>query len=100
MLYLFAVIFGLSYGGIDPPIAALIGEVFGLRHIGVIMGVLVIGWSVGAGIGPALAGYIFDISGNYASAFLIGMVAMLIAAALILSVTQPGQQSPTLAEDW
>ena len=88
MLYLFGIIFGLGYGGIDPPVAALIGEAFGLRNIGVIMGVLVISWGTGAAIGPALAGYLFDISGNYVSAFLIGMVAMVIAAVSILLVTQ------------
>jgi len=86
-LYLFGIIFGLSYGAIDPPIVALIGDVFGLRHIGVIMGALVVGWSAGAAIGPALAGYIFDVNGNYVFAFLVGVVAMIVAAVLIFSVT-------------
>lgn len=89
MLYVFVVVFGLSYGGIDPPVIALIGDVFGMHHIGVIIGVLVVGWSAGAAIGPALAGYIFDVSGNYVFAFLAGTIAMLIAAVLILSVTGP-----------
>ena len=96
-LYVFAVIFGLSYGGIDPPVVALIGDIFGLRHIGVIMGVLVVGWSVGAAIGPALAGYIFDVSGNYDFAFLVCMAAMLIAAVLVLLVRGPGRQALPLS---
>lgn len=86
-LYLFGVIFGLSYGAIDPPVVAIVGDIFGLRHIGVILGGLVVGWSAGAAIGPALAGYIFDVSGNYVFAFLVGAVAMLIVAGLIFSVT-------------
>jgi MFS family permease len=91
MLYLFGVLFGLSYGGVDPPIAALIGDVCGLRHIGMIMGVMVIGWSAGAAAGPALAGYLFDMTHNYVLAFLSGMVAMVIAAFLTLLVIRPGR---------
>lgn len=97
MLYLFGIIFGLSFGGLDPPLIALIGDVFGMRHIGVIIGVLVVGWNAGAAIGPALAGYTFDVSGNYAFAFLAGMIAMLIAAVLILLVTQPKRGAQTLS---
>jgi MFS family permease len=89
LLYLFGIIFGFAYGGFAPPITVLIGEVFGLRNFGLIMGVLVIGWGLGAALGPFLAGYIFDISGNYVYAFLIGVVAMLTAAGLIFSVTRP-----------
>lgn len=88
LLYLFSVIFGLSYGGIDPPIVALIGDAFGTRHMGVILGVLVVGWSAGGAAGPALAGYIFDVSGNYVYAFLAAMVAMVIATILIFLVRQ------------
>lgn len=56
MLQLFAVFFGFFYGALDPPITAFVGEVFGLRHIGVIMGVFVTAWSTGAAIGPGLGG--------------------------------------------
>lgn len=89
MFYLFAVIFGLSSGGAGPPIAAQCGNIFGLRHIGLIMGVLNAGWAIGGALGPASGGYIFDISGSYTPAFLAGMVAMLITAVLILFLRMP-----------
>jgi MFS family permease len=89
MLYLFAVIFGFSMGGTAPALNALIGDVFGLRHIGVIMAVLDAPWGIGAAVGPALAGYIFDISGSYFLAFLTGMVAALITALLTLLLRAP-----------
>lgn len=94
MLQLFAAIFGFFYGALDPPIVALIGEVFGLRHIGVIMGVLVTAWSAGAAAGPSLGGYLFDITGNYSIAFLFGMGSMLILSALCLSLTLPARSVP------
>jgi len=89
MLYLFTIIFGFAYGAIAPLNATLIGDRFGLRHVGLIMGAISIGWEVGAAAGPALAGYIFDISGSYASAFLGGMVAVLMATVLTLFLTVP-----------
>ena len=84
MLYLFAAIFGFSYGGFTVPITALIGDTFGLRNLGVIMAVLGAGWGIGGALGPAFAGYIFDIRGNYFFAFLAGMLAMLVATGLLL----------------
>jgi MFS family permease len=90
LLYIFAAVFGLSYGGLDPPVTVLIGNVFGLCHIGVIIGVLAGGFAAGAAVGPALAGYIFDVSGKYFFAFLISAVSMLIAALSIFLVREPG----------
>ncbi|MFC2047603.1 MFS transporter [Chloroflexota bacterium] len=90
MFYLFAVFFGFSYGGFAPPLMALMGDNFGTRHIGLIMGVLEIGWGVGGAFGPALAGYLFDITGNYIFAFfLVGVVALLIGAVSIIFMRQP-----------
>ncbi|MBI2288012.1 MAG: MFS transporter [Chloroflexi bacterium] len=88
-LYLFAVIFGLFSGGIDPPIVAQFGDIFGLRHIGVIIGVLNLGWGAGAALGSALGGYIFDISGSYIPAFLFVLVVLLMTAGLILLLRMP-----------
>jgi len=89
MLQFFAVIYGFSLGGFDPPVTALIGEAFGLRHIGVIMGVLVTAWSAGAAAGPTLGGYVFDVTGNYYLAFITGIVSMLMLPPLCLSITLP-----------
>ncbi len=89
MLYLFAAIFGFSFGGVTPPLVALVSDTFGLRHLGVIMPVTGAGWGIGAAVGPTLAGYIFDTNGNYTFAFITGMIAILIAAALILFLRTP-----------
>lgn len=84
--YLFVVFFSLGYGGLDPPMLAQLGEVFGLRSLTAIMGALIIPWGIGAALGPAVGGLIFDATGSYSLAFLIGAVLMLLAglcAALI-----------------
>ena len=88
MFYLFAVVFGFSYGGFAPPLSALMGDSFGTDHIGLIMGVIEIGWGAGCAVGPALAGYLFDVTGNYVIAFLTGTIAMLIGAVSIIFMRQ------------
>jgi len=83
MLYLFSIVCGFSFGGFDPPLTALIGDTFGLRSIGVIMGTLNIAWGIGATAGPFMGGLIFDVTYSYSLAFSIGALAMLTAALLI-----------------
>ncbi len=83
MLYLFGVVFGFSIGGLDPSVTALVGDTFGLRNIGIIMGTLNVAWGIGSAIGPAMGGLVFDVNNNYTIAFLAGALAMLTAALLI-----------------
>lgn len=47
MLYLFALVYGFAHGGTGPVMAALIGDAFGLRNIGAILGVLDVGFGTG-----------------------------------------------------
>jgi MFS family permease len=88
MFYLFAVVFGFFYGGFDTSTGALIGDIFGLRNIGIIMGTLSVGWSLGAAIGSAIGGLIYDVCKNYSVAFSIGVVTMLIATLLLALIRQ------------
>jgi MFS family permease len=80
MLYTFAVVYGFLWGGSGAVVTALIGDVFGTRSLGAIMGMMSAGWALGAAIGPAVGGYIFDVSGSYFAAFATGAVAILISA--------------------
>lgn len=82
-LYLFALIFGFVYSGFGISGAALISDTFGLSKIGTIFGLLEISFGIGAAIGSAFGGIIFDVSHSYSIAFLIGVGAMLVATLLI-----------------
>lgn len=86
MLYAFAIVFGLLWGGLGTMLTALVGDVFGTQSIGTIMGTLIVGWAFGAAIGPAIGGYIFDTSGSYFTAFATGAVTMLMATLLVALV--------------
>ncbi|MFC1904112.1 MFS transporter, partial [Chloroflexota bacterium] len=86
MLYLFAVVYGFGWGGMSTTMAALIADTFGVGKLGIIFGVLEIGFGVGAAIGPLVGGFIFDISGSYFGAFLVGTVTMLVVTLLVVPV--------------
>jgi MFS family permease len=88
MLYLFALIYGLAYGGMTPSMAALISDTFGLRKIGAILGVLDVGFGLGAAIGPVVGGLIFDVSKSYFTAFLLGVVAMVVVTLFVTQIRQ------------
>ena len=83
MLYLFAIAYGLANGGLLSSITALFGDTFGLNRLGLILGVLDVGWAIGAATGPFIGGLVFDINRNYSLAFLLGGVAMAIITLLI-----------------
>jgi MFS family permease len=86
MFYVFAIVFGSSWGGLSTMVTVLIGDVFGMRSIGAIMGVMSAGWSLGAASGPAIGGFTFDAIGNYFTAFSLGAGAMFIATLLVALV--------------
>ena len=70
MLYLCAVVFGLALG-MGAAESPLIAGLFGLSSHGLIFGVVGLGFTLGGTIGPLFAGYIFDVNGNYQTAFLV-----------------------------
>ncbi|MCJ7596944.1 MAG: MFS transporter [Desulfobacterales bacterium] len=83
MLYAFAVAYGFLWGGASTITTILTADIFGMRSRGAIMGMMSGGWAVGAAIGPAIGGYVFDMSGHYSMAFGGGAAALLAAACLM-----------------
>lgn len=70
-LYFFGVIFGFAYGGLAAIQSPLIADLFGLISHGSIFGIITFVITMGGGIGPSFAGYIFDITNSYHIPFLI-----------------------------
>ncbi len=69
--YLFSMAFGFAYGGMQVLFSPLVAELFGTRSHGVILATGALVGSIGAAIGPIVAGYIFDSFGSYTIAFII-----------------------------
>jgi MFS family permease len=71
MCYLFAAVFGSSYGTFEILQSPLVAELFGVSSLGIISGVVHNFASTAVMVGPVLAGYIYDITGSYQVAFLL-----------------------------
>ena len=71
-LYALAALAGISVGGEGSVESPLVAALFGLKFHGLIYGILHVGFTVGAAIGPFLTGYLFDITGEYQAGFLVG----------------------------
>ena len=83
MFYVFAAVFGVAHGcwvGLPP----LAGNLFGLRSHGAFIGFAYLSSQVGNMVGPVLAGYIFDATGSYRSAWI--MISATAAASAVITV--------------
>jgi len=85
-LYLFSFLFGFGWGNQAVLRFTVTSEVFGLASLGVVIGVLSVAESIAATVGAYLAGYVFDVAGNYQMAFWAGigvsMTGMILAGLL------------------
>ena len=78
IIYLFAFIFGIGLGGDYMIIPLMAAELFGIKVMGRVMGLVLTVDGIGEALGPILAGALRDHSGSYAIGF---------AALIILSVS-------------
>ena len=84
MFYVFAVVFGLAWGGVAPLLTLVLAELFGLKFLGAIFGVGMFVSTLGGALGAPFAGYIFDVTGSYSPAFSTSVA--LAALAIVLSL--------------
>ena len=91
------VLFGAGFAASDTMVVKVIPEVFGVRAIGAIMGILTLGWRLGAAIGPAAAGFLYDLTGSYTIPFGAAPVAVALSWLLFTLSTSRPRRSPHVA---
>jgi MFS family permease len=69
MLYYYALSLGTGIGICAPTIPAAITDIFQGPQVGFVIGAIWFGFALGGAIGPWLGGWLFEITGNYLSAF-------------------------------
>ena len=87
-LQLFAAIFGLNYISTVPPTTTLTANIFGRYSVGELSGWIFLSHQVGAALGAALGGWIFDWTGSYGWAFVSAAILAVIAAGLSLLIKE------------
>jgi len=85
----FAFVYGIFYGGWVAVLPAVVMDQFGGRNVGALIGILYTSVAIGTLVGPAAAGFAFDLSGSYALPILASVGAS-VAAAAILACTPRG----------
>ena len=92
-LYAVSALFGIGYGGINICYPVLVREYLPPAEAGRRLGVILLFGTLGMALGGWLAGYIFDSTGGYTPAFLIGAafnVANLIIVLGLINRTRAG----------
>jgi MFS family permease len=84
-IYAAALLFGFTLMGLAPLGAALVGELYGFRHIGTLTGVIFWIHHLGGALGAYLGGFTHDLTGSYATAF--SLASILAVVALLTSVS-------------
>ncbi|WP_229743649.1 MFS transporter [Aliidongia dinghuensis] len=88
ILALFALAFGVFYGGFVAVLPALVMDYFGGRNVSGIIGVLYTSVAFGTLIGPWAAGLAFDLSHSYALPILASVGTNLIAAGIVYGLSR------------
>src|SRR5712692_6913539 len=95
-LHLWAAIFGLNYISTVPPTTTLIANIFGRYSVGELSGWIFFSHQVGAALGAAIAGWIYELYGSYSPAFISAGLLGFIAAGLALAIREePVVSRPT-----
>jgi MFS family permease len=90
VLWVFAVLFGLGYGGYVAMVAPIIAEYFGTEKIGSLLGCFMSSIAIGGAFGPWLAGHAFDQWASYDMPILIaGGLGLLAGVIVIWMPAQP-----------
>jgi MFS family permease len=88
-------VLGLAYGGFVALYGPIMGEFFGLTHMGKIMGLSFTNGIWAAILGPLiLGGYLVDVTGNYQWSFVLAGVACIVAALMAFLIQPPAPATP------
>lgn len=87
LLYPVVALYGFAHGALFVVVSPTVAEFFGVRALGALFGQVLFFGTIGASVGPILAGRLFDTTGSYFWAFLI--LAALSLLAFLLALTLP-----------
>ena len=93
-MYVFAAIFGLGLGGEYLIIPLMAGELFGVKVLGRVMGIVLTADGVAEATAPMLVGYLRDRTGSYDIGFFVLVGAALLGTVAIWRLPKPESRIP------
>jgi sugar phosphate permease len=89
VMYAFAAIFGLGLGGEYMIIPLIAAELFGVRVLGRLLGVVLTADGIAEAMAPLGVGYLHDVTGSYHTGFVLLIGVALAGAVAILALPSP-----------
>jgi MFS family permease len=89
-IYLFAVIFGIGLGGDYMIIPLMAGDLFGIKTLGRIMGIILVADGLAESLMPMLIGALYKMNNSYTLGFSV-LIAIAVTGAIIVSFLQKGK---------
>ena len=87
-LYAFVALFGISFGARGPIMTMMAAGHFGGPAFGTIFGAISLAHGLGTGLGPWMAGVLFDRTGDYRVTFGLAMLSLAVACGVTLSLSR------------
>ena len=89
LLWVFVIIYGISYGGAIPVFMAIIGDYFGRANYAAIRGWIQLFHIRSTMIGPIYAGWVYDSTNSYQVAFMSFIVALVLGTVFLFFARNP-----------
>ncbi|MDP3897937.1 MAG: MFS transporter [Mesorhizobium sp.] len=97
-LYVVSALFGLAQGGIVPCYAIIVREYMPAKEAGQRVGIVIMATILGMALGGWMSGWIYDVTGSYAAAFLNGIAWNLLnITVMALLLWRSGRARPAMA---
>jgi sugar phosphate permease len=93
VIYVFAFLFGVALGGDYMIIPLMAAELFGVRVMGRVMGLVITADGLGEAFGPMLAAYLRDTTKSYANGFAALIILAIIGTVAIALLPKKGQHA-------
>jgi MFS family permease len=85
VIYVFAVAFGIAFGGDYMIIPLMAAELFGLKVMGRVMGIILTADGLAEALSPMLVGRLYDLSQSYANGF-AALIFLAVIGAMAISM--------------
>jgi MFS family permease len=92
-LWLWAIIFGVGYGSHVPQVAAITGDLFGRKNMGLIVSLMFTAFGLSGMVISVWTGWIHDTTGVYTLAYQVGTALCFLSVILSSLITIPKRQA-------
>jgi len=92
VIYVFAIAFGIAFGGDYMIIPLMAAELFGLKVMGRVMGIILTADGLAEALSPMLVGRLYDMSKNYVNGF-AALIGLAVIGAIAIAMLPRGLRS-------